>query len=283
MIAGAGLDESARERVVRDEKTPADREPERRVVPLTSGQSRLSSGKGCWRDQRLLDTAGAKRPELQDGWRSLAAADREFRGGPRSRPRLGGKVQDWKSAARVGPLRAFRIGAVFQKRVRRRSSCAGPVRGQSWARQLAVVGRKDDGKESVRCRNGPSHGPGYRQHRVPGIWGGSRGLFGGWKACSVTANAPSGERAAGVGLGLRQGGWDGISRESGVASRAPACNLWSVIAVTTSRSARTTRGMEMSNPYIAHSGEAGGARVHDHAAPVAQYLGAIDSPMVPAG
>ena len=154
-----------------EEKTPADWEPERRVLPLMSGQRRLSSGKGCWRDQWLLDSAGAERPELRDGCRSLAAADREFRGGPRSRKRLGGKARDWKSAAPAGQLRAFRIGAVFQKRVRRRSSWAEPMRDRSWARPSAIVGRRGDGKEPVRCRNGPSHGPGYRQHRVPGIWG----------------------------------------------------------------------------------------------------------------
>ena len=165
----------------------------------------------------------------------------------------------------MGQLRAFRIGAVLQKRVWRRSSCAEPVRDRSRARPSAIVGRRGDGKEPVRCRNGPNHVPGYRQHRVPGIWGAVGDSLGGWRACCVTAIAPSGERAAGVGLGFRQGGWDGISRESGIASWAPACSLWSAIAETASRSARAARGMEMSNPYIAHSGEAEGARVHEKA------------------
>ena len=174
-----------------------------------------------------------------------------------------GTVPDWKSAARVGPLRAFRIGAVLQERVRRRSSWGEPMRDRSRERPSAVVGRRGDGKESVRCRNGPSYGPGYRQQKVPGIWGGSRGLFGGWRACCVTANAPSAERATGVGPGFRQGGWDGISRASGIASRAPACSLCSAIAETASRAARAARGMEMPNPYIAHTGEAEGARVRE--------------------
>ena len=46
-----------------------------------------------------------------------------------------------------------------------------PVRDRNWARHSAVVGRKGDGKEPVRCRNGPRHGPSYRQHRGPGIRG----------------------------------------------------------------------------------------------------------------
>ena len=50
---------------------------------------------------------------------------------------------------------------------------------------------------------------------------------------------------------------------SGIASRAPACSLWSAIAETASRSARAARGMEMPKPYIAHSGEAEGARIHE--------------------
>ena len=162
----------------------------------------------------------------------------------------------------MGQLRTFRIGVVLKERVRRRSSWAEPMRDWSRAR-LGRGGLKGDGKESVRCRNGPSHGPCYRQHRVPGIWGGSRGLFGGWRACCVTANAPSAERATGVGPGFRQGGWDGISRGSGIASREPACSLWPAIAVTASRSSRATREIEMLNPFIAHSGEAEGALVHE--------------------
>ena len=68
----------------------------------------------------------------------------------------------------MGPLRAFRIGAVFQERVKRRSSWGEPVRDRNWARHSAFVGRKGDGKEPVRCRNGPRHGPSNRQHWVPG-------------------------------------------------------------------------------------------------------------------
>ena len=115
----------------------------------------------------------------------------------------------------------------------------------------------------MRCRNGPSHGPSYRQHRVPGIWGGNRGLFGGM--VSVLRYGECAIWRAGLrgGSWIPSGGSDGISRESGIASRAPACSLWPAIAVTISRSARATRGMEMSNPYIAHSGEAEGARVHE--------------------
>ena len=55
----------------------------------------------------------------------------------------------------------------------------------------------------------------------------------------------------------------GISRGSGIASRAPACSLCSAIAETSSRPARAVRGMEMPNPYIAHAGEAEGARVRE--------------------
>ena len=142
----------------------------------------------------------------------------------------------------MGPLRTFRIGAVLQERVRRRSSWAESMRDRSRERPSAVVGRKGEGQELVRCRIGPSHGLSYREHWVPGIREGSRGLLGGWRACCVTANAPSAERASGVGVGFRQGGWDGISRENGIASRAPACRLRSAIAKTASRPARTTRG-----------------------------------------
>ena len=163
----------------------------------------------------------------------------------------------------MGPLRTFRIGAVLQERVRRRSSWAESMRDRSRERPSAVVGRKGEGQELVRCRIGPSHGLSYREHWVPGIREGSRGLLGGWRACCDTANAPSGERAAGVALAFRQGGWDGISRGSGIASWAPTCCLWSAIVETASRSARTTRGMEMPNPYIAHSGETEGARVQE--------------------
>ena len=70
-----------------------------------------------------------------------------------------------------------------------------------------------------------------------------------------------------MGPGFRQGGWDGISRGSGIASWAPACSLWPAIAETASRSSRTTREIEMFNPFIAHSGEAEGARVHEKGRP----------------
>ena len=59
---------------------------------------------------------------------------------------------------------------------------------------------------------------------------------------------------------------------SGIASRAPACSLWSAIAETASRSARAARGMEMPKPYIAHSGEAEGARIHEKGTPSAIRL-----------
>ena len=159
---------------------------------------------------------------------------------------LGGQ-RDWRSAAPVGPLRTFRVGAVLQKRVRRRSSWAEPVRDRSRARPSAVVGRRGDGKESVRCRNGPSHGPSNRQHRVPGIRGGSRGLSGDRERVALPRmrHMESGLRG---GAWIPSGGWDGISRGSGIASWAPACSLLSAIAETASRPARATRGMEMSNP-----------------------------------
>ena len=163
----------------------------------------------------------------------------------------------------MGPLRTFRIGAVLQKRVKRRSSWAEPIRDRSRARPLAVARRRGDGKESVRCRDGSSYGPGYRQHRVPGIWGQSGTLWGmvsvlRYRECAIC-------RAGRGGWGLdsvREIGTGSVGL-SGIASRAPACSLWSAIAETASRSARAARGMEMPKPYIAHSGEAEGARIHE--------------------
>ena len=199
-------------------------------------------------------------------WLPLTANSGLARG---ARPRLGWTVPDWRLAAHAGPLRTFRIGAILQKRVRRRSSCAEPMCDRGRARPSAVVGRRGDGKESVRCRNGPSDGPSYRQHRVPGIWGCSRGLLGDGERVALPQmrHLQSGPRR--VGLGFRQGGWDGISRGSGIGSRAPACSLWSAIAVTASRSSRATRGIEMLNPFIAHSGEAEGVRVYEKWTPSA--------------
>ena len=141
------------------------------------------------------------------------------------------------------------------------------MRDRSRARPLAVVGRKGYGKESVRCRNGPRHGPSYRQHRVPGIWGGSRDSLGDRERVALPQmrHLKSGPRGWGLDS-VREVG-TGSAGGSGIASRAPAYSLWSAIAETASRSARATRGMEMPNPYIAHSGEAEGARVHDKGTP----------------
>ena len=174
-----------------------------------------------------------------------------------------GTVPEWRLAAPVGPLRTFRIGAVLQERIRRRSSWGKPMRDRSRAHPLAVVGRRGDWKESVRCRNGPRHGPGYRQHRVPGIWGQSGTLWGmvsvlRYRECAIC-------RAGRGGWGLdsvREVGTGSVGL-SGIASRAPASSLWSAIAETASRPARAARGMEMPNPYIAHTGEAEGARVRE--------------------
>ena len=56
------------------------------------------------------------------------------------------------------------------------------MRDRSRERPSAVVGRKGEGQEFVRCRIGPSHGLSYREHWVPGIREGSRGLLGGMES-----------------------------------------------------------------------------------------------------
>ena len=148
-------------------------------------------------------------------------------------------------------------------RVRCRSSWGEPMRDRSRARRSAVIGRKGDGKESVRCHNGPSHGPSYHQHRVPGIWGAVGGSLGDGERVALPQMRHMQSGPPGVGLGFIQGGWEGISRASGIASWVPACSLWSAIAGPASKPERATRGMEMPNPYIAHSGAAEDARVHE--------------------
>ena len=152
----------------------------------------------------MLEAACAERPELQDGWRSLAAVDRGFRGGTRGRPGRG-EVPEWRLAAHPGPLRKFRIGAVFERPARRRCCGSKPARDWSGTRPSAVVGSGDGGKESVRCRAIQSHGLSHRQRLFLGMDGGRWGLFGDTQWCCVTASAPSEERASGGGAGIPPG------------------------------------------------------------------------------
>ena len=177
MVVGAGLDGSARERVVREEKTPADREPARRVLPPPSGQV------VCRRVRDAGATSGYSTLQAQSGLScGIAAAIRlpltansgVVRGvGQGLGDSAGLEVSGSRGATENIPYRRGSPETGQESKFP-----GGAHRDRSRARPSAVVGRRGDYKESVRCRNGPRRGPGYRQHRVPGIWGQSGTLWG---------------------------------------------------------------------------------------------------------
>ncbi len=174
----------------------------------------------------------------------------------------GRAVPEWRLAARLRPLRKFRIGAVFERQVRCRGCGSKPDRDWSRTRPSAVVGSGGGGKESVRCRAVHSHGPSHRQRLVLGIGGGRWALFGDKEWRCGTASTTSMERAAGDGAWIPSGRLVRVTPGGRIASRAPACSLWSAIAEIHSKLARPERGTEMPISYIAHFEKAQGARVY---------------------